>query len=185
MGLTLILGGARAGKSALAQRLGEAWTGPVTVVATARAGEAGMAARIARHRADRPADWRTIEEPIDLAAAMARASHDAVLIIDCLTVWVANLMGAGWTPEAVIDAAAALAGTAAARLAPTVAVSNEVGMGVHPLTALGRDYQDLLGRVNTLWARAADTALLLVAGRALPLVAPETILPALRERSAP
>ncbi|HSO56316.1 MAG TPA: bifunctional adenosylcobinamide kinase/adenosylcobinamide-phosphate guanylyltransferase, partial [Actinomycetes bacterium] len=95
MALTLLLGGARSGKSALAERLAARFDGPVAVVVTAEARDAEMAERIRRHRAGRPAGWRTVEEPLDLEAAIARAPEDALVLLDCLTLWVSNLMEQG------------------------------------------------------------------------------------------
>jgi adenosylcobinamide kinase / adenosylcobinamide-phosphate guanylyltransferase len=172
MGLTVLLGGARSGKSALAQRLAGRWDGPVAVVATGQAGDAEMAERIARHRAARPAGWATVEEPLELAAALAAASGDTFVVVDCLTLWVSNLLEQGLDDAEVEARARAAAATAAARAAPTVAVSNEVGSGIVPADPLSRRYRDLLGQVNAVWAVAADHALLLVAGRAVPLADP-------------
>ena len=172
MALTLLLGGARSGKSALAQRLAGRWGGPVTVVATGQARDAEMAERIARHRAARPAGWRTVEEPLELESALAAAAGDACVVVDCLTLWVANLLGRGLADTEVAARARAAAAAAAARPAPTVAVSNEVGSGIVPADPLSRRYRDLLGQVNAVWAAAADQALLLVAGRAVPLLDP-------------
>jgi adenosyl cobinamide kinase/adenosyl cobinamide phosphate guanylyltransferase len=176
MGLTLLLGGARSGKSALAQRLAGRWGGPVTVVATGQARDAEMAERIARHRAARPAGWGTVEEPLELAAALAAADGDAFVVVDCLTLWVSNLLEQGLDDAEVEARARAAAAAAAARAAPTVAVSNEVGAGIVPAEPLARRYRDLLGQVNAAWAAAADQALLLVAGRAVPLADPLELL---------
>jgi adenosyl cobinamide kinase/adenosyl cobinamide phosphate guanylyltransferase len=176
MALTLLLGGARSGKSALAQRLAGPWDGPVTVVATGQARDAEMAERIARHRAARPAGWDTVEEPLELAAALAAAGGDAFVVVDCLTLWVSNLLEQGLDDAGVEARAGAAAATAAARPAPTVAVSNEVGAGIVPADPLSRRYRDLLGQVNAAWAAAADRALLLVAGRAVPLADPLELL---------
>src|SRR5262245_35894653 len=184
MPLTVLIGGARSGKSALAQRMGEAWEGPVVVVATTRPDEPGMADRIRRHRADRPPAWRTVEEPIAVADALRGAPAGALVLVDCLTVWTSNLLAAGRTPAEVEAEATRAADVAAGREAPAVAVTNEVGMGVHPVTELGRAYRDVLGQVNVAWAAAADEALLVVAGRALPLVRPEVFLDSLRGGAA-
>jgi adenosyl cobinamide kinase/adenosyl cobinamide phosphate guanylyltransferase len=176
MGLTVLLGGARSGKSALAQRLAGRWDGPVTVVATGQAGDAEMAERIARHRAARPAGWETVEEPLELAAALDAADGDAFVVVDCLTLWVSNLLERGLDDARVEARARAAAAAAATRPAPTVAVSNEVGAGIVPADPLSRRYRDLLGQVNAAWAAAADQALLLVAGRAVPLTDPLELL---------
>ena len=173
--LTLLLGGARSGKSALAVEIGRRHPGPVTFIATSPpALDGDMAGRIARHRAERPA-WPTIEEPVDLAAALT-AAGGGLAIVDCLTLWVSNLLHRGDDDEAIAAVAAEVAAATTARPGPTVAISNEVGLGVHPTTELGRRYRDLLGRVNQRWAAVADPALLLVAGRAVPLADPWTLL---------
>lgn len=174
-GLTLILGGARSGKSAFAVELGRQHGSGVTMIATATALDADMAERIARHRAERPG-WDTIEEPRDLAGALQRVSAGQLALVDCLTLWVSNLMLYELDEPTILDRAAAAAAVAARRSAPTVVISNEVGLGVHPPSELGRRYQDALGRVNQLWAAAADRALLLVAGRALILRDPWDVL---------
>jgi adenosylcobinamide kinase / adenosylcobinamide-phosphate guanylyltransferase len=176
MPLTLLLGGARSGKSALAARLAGRWDGPVTVVVTGEARDAEMAERIRRHRAGRPGHWGTVEAPREFEAALAGAPADAFVVLDCLTLWVANLMEQGLDDGRVEAMARSAAATAAARAAPTVTVSNEVGAGIVPADALSRRYRDLLGQVNAVWADAADQALLLVAGRAVPLADPLELL---------
>lgn len=165
----LILGGARSGKSRFALAEAREHRGPVAVVATARAVDDDMAARIARHRSERPAGWATLEEPHGVVAAgrHAVASHD-LLVIDCVTTWVANLMERGDEDAAVLAAADDLAKLMRERLAAIIVVSNEVGEGVHPSTALGRRFRDLLGFVNQRLAAAADRVTLMVAG--LPLI---------------
>ena len=168
MALRLLIGGARAGKSSLAARLAASASSPVTFVATAQALDEEMARRIERHRAERPEEWRTVEEPVDLLGALKGTGDDAV-IVDCLTLWVSNLVLAGLADEAIEARAAAAAAYAAGRGTPTVVVTNEVGMGVHPASDLGRRFRDLLGRVNSTWAGHADEVLLVVAGRALRL----------------
>jgi adenosylcobinamide kinase / adenosylcobinamide-phosphate guanylyltransferase len=179
MALTLLLGGARSGKSDLAVRAAGAFTGPVEVVVTAEARDAEMAARIERHRATRPAGWRTVEAPRELEAALRDADPGALVVVDCLTLWVSNLMEVGLDDAAVARRAEEAAALAASRDAPTVVISNEVGSGIVPALALARRYRDLLGQVNATWAAAADQALLLVAGRALPLQDPMAALGAL------
>ena len=171
--LTLLLGGARSGKSAMAVELGRRHDGPVTMIATLVPADDALVARVKRHRAERPA-WPTIEAPQDLVAALTRA--DGLAIVDCLTLWVSNLMLRGDEDDAIDEAAAVAAAVAAQRDEPTVVVSNEVGLGVHPETELGLRYRDVLGRVNQRFAARADTSLLLVAGRAVRLGDPWSLL---------
>lgn len=175
--LTLILGGARSGKSSLAEDVGRRSGGRVTFVATCPriAGDDELAARIERHRADRPAEWTTIEEELDLAAAID-AAGDGVLIVDCLTLWVGNLQHHGRSPDDVAAASRAAIDRVRRRSGDTVVVSNEVGLGIVPADAGTREYRDLLGHVNRDWATAADQALFLIAGRALPLHRPDELL---------
>ena len=172
----LLLGGARSGKSSLAVRLARESGRPVTFVATATASDDEMAARIAQHRADRPAEWSTVEEPLALERAVREAPEDATLVVDCLSLWVANAFEAARDDSDIEAEARAAAETAAARCAPTVAVSNEVGLGIVPMSPLARRYRDVLGRVNSVWAAAADETAFVVAGKVLPLVAAETLL---------
>jgi adenosyl cobinamide kinase/adenosyl cobinamide phosphate guanylyltransferase len=167
--LVLLLGGARSGKSRQAVRLAEASGLPVAVVATAEARDDEMAARIARHRLERPPEWTVVEEPVELRAAIASARPDAVLVVDCLSLWVSNLLEHGFDDDAVEAESAVAAAEAARRAAPSIAVSNEVGLGVVPVSELGRRYRDVLGRVNAAWADAAAEAYLVVAGRLLRL----------------
>lgn len=170
MPLTFLVGGARSGKSALAVRLASEWEGPVTFVVTAEArGDEELAARIARHRLERPAGWLTIEEPLDLRGEVGRVPEPAFLVVDCLTLWAANALEAGWSETEVERVASEVAVLAAGRVSPSVVVSNEVGMGVVPATPLGRSFRDLLGRVNAIVAGHADRACLVVAGRTLEL----------------
>jgi adenosyl cobinamide kinase/adenosyl cobinamide phosphate guanylyltransferase len=166
---TFLLGGARSGKSSLAVELARAWAAPVAVIATAEARDDDMAERIRVHRAQRPETWATVEEPLDLEGALAAVPDTDGVVVDCLTLWVANLLDRGRTESQIEEASRAAAARARAREGPTVVISNEVGLGVVPATELGRRYRDLLGRVNTDWASAADSAALVVAGRTLPL----------------
>jgi adenosylcobinamide kinase/adenosylcobinamide-phosphate guanylyltransferase len=172
MALTLLIGGARAGKSALAARLAALTNQPVSFIATAEAGDEEMAQRIARHRAERPASWLTIEEPIDLEVALGKAPETHVVIVDCLTLWVSNLMLAGRDEDEIAQLAEAAAVIAARREPQSFVVTNEVGTGVHPASDLGRRFRDLLGRVNSIWSREATEAFLVVAGRTIPLNLP-------------
>jgi adenosylcobinamide kinase/adenosylcobinamide-phosphate guanylyltransferase len=167
MGFVFVLGGARSGKSALAVRLGGESGLPVTFIATATAGDAEMADRIGRHRDSRPSGWTTVEAPLELAAAVDAAAPDDFLIIDCLTLWVSNLMGAGHSAGACLHMTDEVSSALMRRRG--VVVSNEVGMGIVPDNELGRAFRDLLGTVNRCFAERAETAVLLVAGRTLEL----------------
>lgn len=173
MPMTLLVGGARSGKSRLAVQRAAATGRPVVFVATGRASDTEMAERIRRHQAERPAGWSTIEEPLDLDAAVASVPPETVAILDCLSLWVANLMGEEH-PEGAIEAAAQRVARACAD-SPTrwFVVTNEVGMGLVPMSPVGRDYRDRLGRVNAIFSRHADLAQLVVAGRTLTLDPPE------------
>ena len=160
MTLVVLIGGARSGKSRLAVELARAAATPVTFVATGWAGDEEMAARIARHREERPSEWATVEEPRELVRALRAVPDGDTAIVDCLSLWVANLEGA---------APAEAAEVAAARAGLTIAVTNEVGMGIVPDNAAAREYRDELGRVNAQWAALADEAWLVVAGKRLRL----------------
>ncbi len=175
--LTLLVGGARSGKSDLAVQIGLRHKDPgaITFVATAQRFDDDMSARIDRHRAERP-EWPTVEAPVELRRVLTETPTDHLVIIDCLTLWVSNLMLEQWPDDAVREYSAATAAVAAARPGPTVVVSNEVGLGIHPGNELGRQYRDLLGRVNRQWADVAHRTLFLVAGRALPLHDPWELL---------
>ena len=172
----LVLGGARSGKSRHAVEQAAQSGRHVAFLATARALDGNMAARITRHRAERPAGWTTLEEPQDLVAACRRAAttHDLILV-DCATVWVANLMERGDDDAAVLAAADDLAKLQRERAVSLLIVSNEVGEGVHPSTELGRRYRDLLGLVNQRLAAAADRVTVMVAG--IPMAVKDTALP--------
>lgn len=168
MPLAVLIGGARSGKSALAlQRASSA--DDVVFVATGEGRDEEMAVRIERHRRERPGHWETVEEPLALAAVLESSDGGACLVVDCLTLWVANLVEAGRTDDEIEVEATDAARAAAARPGATVVVTNEVGLGVVPDSPLGRRYRDVLGRVNAHFVSTADEALFVVAGRALPL----------------
>ena len=170
-----ILGGARSGKSryAVASQPDDV---TVAFVATAEARDADMAARIARHRAERPSGWTTIEEPCDLVGALARLPHDVTaVVVDCLTLWVANRQLRGDADRAILDDAHALARWIAAGDRNVTVVSNEVGEGVHPPTAEGLRFRDVLGLVNQKVAAACAHVVLMVAGIPLPVKAPPPV----------
>jgi adenosylcobinamide kinase/adenosylcobinamide-phosphate guanylyltransferase len=161
--VTFVLGGARSGKSAYAERLIEAARVPALYIATASAGDDEMAARIAAHQARRGSLWATHEAPLELAAALAAADRPA--LVDCLTLWVANLMHAG---RDVAAEGERLVEALAARRANVVLVANEVGLGIVPDNALARAFRDHAGRLNQRIAAAADSVVFIAAG--LPLV---------------
>jgi adenosylcobinamide kinase / adenosylcobinamide-phosphate guanylyltransferase len=165
--LTLVLGGARSGKSRYAESLiatlPPPWQPPWAYVATAEAGDDEMVERIATHRARRGSSWQTIEAPRDLASALQSCQRRPVLV-DCLTLWLSNLLLAG---EDIDMEIARLERAFAAAAAPTVLVANEVGYGLVPDHPLGRRFRDLQGLLNQRIAARADRVVLVVAG--LPL----------------
>jgi adenosylcobinamide kinase/adenosylcobinamide-phosphate guanylyltransferase len=161
----LVLGGARSGKSAYAERRAETIGGRLLYVATAQALDEEMAERIARHRADRDARWRTIEAPLDLPGAIAaHAAVDAVLLVDCLTLWTTNQLLDGADPADEADRL-----VAAMHVAPgaIILVANEVGLGIVPDNALARRFRDAAGRLNQSVAAAVAEVQFVAAG--LPL----------------
>jgi len=162
MVITLVLGGARSGKSEVAERLVAQLPPPVTYIATARlADDDDLAARVAVHRDRRPSEWKTIEADLDLAATLRDADAGTVLL-DALGSWVAR------HADFLVDTDALLTALTR-RSGDTVVVSEEVGLGVHPSTEAGRRFRDALGTVNRAVADVADDVLLVVAGRVLPL----------------
>lgn len=170
MAITLVLGGARSGKSAYAQRQAEqaaAGTGrPPLMIATAEAFDDEMRERIDRHRAERGDAWRTLEAPLDLASAVQGLGADDVVVVDCLTLWLSNQMLGDHDVAAAIDDLAAAFAACPARL---WVVSNEVGWSLVPDNALGRRFRDEAGRLNQRIAATADRACLIVAGMRLDL----------------
>jgi adenosylcobinamide kinase/adenosylcobinamide-phosphate guanylyltransferase len=183
MPLTLIIGGARSGKSALAQRLAESSGRPVLFVATMEPGDDEMRARIAAHRAERPQHWRTVEEPRDAVAAIERSAQAGdCVVLDCVTVWTSNLLLAAIhdvdapspdeltrANDAVSSAARAFASWATVFDGEVIAVTNEAGAGVVPAYAAGRAFRDALGAANTIIAAASERVFATIAGFALEL----------------
>jgi adenosyl cobinamide kinase/adenosyl cobinamide phosphate guanylyltransferase len=162
--VTLILGGARSGKSRHGEALIGALPPPWTYIATAEAWDDEMAARIAAHRDRRDARWRTVEAPLALPDRLREAA-EAPVLVDCLTLWLTNLMLGGHDVTAATDS---LLAALAARAAPTVLVANEVGLGIVPEHRLGRDFRDAAGILHQKLAAQADRVLFMVAG--LPMV---------------
>jgi adenosyl cobinamide kinase/adenosyl cobinamide phosphate guanylyltransferase len=167
--LTFVIGGARSGKSRCAEALIAAlplpWEPPWAYIATAEAGDEEMAARIAAHRARRGADWKTVEAPRDLVAALAACGTTPVLV-DCLTLWLSNLV----ISEADIDQEIQkLEKALTVAVAPTVVVANEVGFGIVPSFPLGRRFRDMQGILNQRIAARADRVVLMVAGLPVPI----------------
>lgn len=167
--LTLILGGARSGKSRHGENLIRQLPEPWTYIATAQAFDDEMSRRIEEHRARRGAGWITIEAPSELGDAVRRAGETAPLLVDCLTLWLSNIMLAEASMESEMEA---LEAALDLRSAPTVLVSSEVGMGIVPENALARAFRDEAGQIHQRLAERADCVLTMVAG--LPL----TIKPA-------
>lgn len=163
--LAFVLGGARSGKSSHAEALIAAHPPPWTYIATAQAFDDEMAERIAHHRARRDGRWRTIDAPLDLTETLAVMPEGAPVLIDCLTLWLSNLMLADGDVE---EGTRRLAATLAAPRGPWVAVANEVGLGIVPENALARRFRDEAGRLNQMVAAGADSVLFMVAG--MPLV---------------
>jgi adenosylcobinamide kinase/adenosylcobinamide-phosphate guanylyltransferase len=183
--LTLVLGGARSGKSTHAEKLATASLHgapprPAVYLATAQAGDLEMATRIVAHRARRGANWTTVEEPLKLGERLAAvAAHGQPVLVDCLTLWLSNVMLAGGdVDEAADELVRALEGLAV----PVVLVSNEVGLGIVPDTPLGRAFRDAQGRLNMRMAERADRVILMTAGLPLTLkdrpaaIPPRTVL---------
>ena len=169
--LTLITGGARSGKSshaiALAMKHGATRR---FFIATAEALDDEIAARIARHRADRPAGFNTIEEPLDICRVLATLEGTAdVVILDCLTLWISNLMNRGDDDASILAAADRLAATAAGLSTDLIVVTDEVGSGIVPSNPMARRFRDLLGWTNQKVARLGDEVILMAAGCPLKL----------------
>ncbi|MEL6168761.1 MAG: bifunctional adenosylcobinamide kinase/adenosylcobinamide-phosphate guanylyltransferase [Pseudomonadota bacterium] len=162
MGKTIfITGGARSGKSAVAEARVTALGSPAVYIATAEAGDDEMAARIARHQSRRGTEWKTVEEPMALTRALDDTDGDGPRLVDCLTLWLSNLLLAGADWEA---AGKELVAALAIQESPVVLVSNEVGAGIVPENALARAYRDAAGLLNQQVAAVADEAILVVAG---------------------
>jgi adenosylcobinamide kinase/adenosylcobinamide-phosphate guanylyltransferase len=169
MGFTLLTGGVASGKSRLACDLAATWDGPVVMIVTGEPRDEEMRARIAKHRDERPAEWEVREVPLALATVTTALPDEACVVLDCLTLWVSNQMGAEAEEGAVLREARLVASALAARRSPAVVITNEVGAGIVPMHPVARAYRDLLGRVNRAFSSSATQASLVVAGRVLPL----------------
>lgn len=176
---TLVFGGARSGKSAYAEKLAIASGKEVAYIATAHAGDGEMAVRIAHHQRQRPAVWTTVEEPLALGSTVQHwAAPGRLVLVDCLTLWLSNLMFSGGTeypevgeielPSRFHEERAALLGALGHAAGDVVLVSNEVGMGIVPYGAISRAFTDEAGRLNQAVAAVCDSAVFVAAG--LPLV---------------
>ena len=163
MALTLVLGGARSGKSGFAQAEAEALgqAGRLVMIATGQAFDDEMRARIAQHRRERGTAWRTVEAPLDLPQALEVLSEDDLVVVDCLTLWLSNLM---LGERAIEPETAKLLATLRDMKNPIWLVSNEVGLGIVPENALARRFRDEAGRLHRLLAAQADRVVLMVAG---------------------
>mgnify|MGYP002013973141 FL=1 len=162
---TLVIGGARSGKSRYAEQLLAAHNGTRIYIATAEVGDAEMAARIAEHQARRGAAWQTIEQPLDLVTALeTHCRPPSAVLVDCLTLWLSNLMAAS---RDIVAETTRLVRAVPRLEARVVLVSNEVGLGIVPDHPLGREFRDHAGRLNQAVAAAVDDAVFIAAG--LPL----------------
>lgn len=185
MSVTLVFGGARSGKSAYAERIARETGKEVVYIATSRAGDGEMAARIAHHRERRPAEWRTVEEELALARALREwCAPQRLVMVDCLTLWLSNLMfcdGRDYPEVGAVDLPACFHHERTALLdqlteglpGDLILVSNEVGMGIVPWGAISRSFADEAGRLNQAVAARADRAVLVAAGLPLVLKGPQ------------
>ena len=167
--LILIGGGARSGKSAFAVRYARLLHAERVFVATAQAFDEEMRDRIARHREERGTEFRTLEEPLELASALARAPSDALVLVDCLTLWLSNLLLANRPEDQILAAVDEVARVARARGGPTVLVTNEVGMGLVPDNPLGRAFRDVTGHAHQRLSAVADELYVAIMGVVLRL----------------
>ncbi|GFE56521.1 bifunctional adenosylcobinamide kinase/adenosylcobinamide-phosphate guanylyltransferase [Geobacter sp. AOG1] len=168
--LTFITGGARSGKSRLAESLSVAYGEPLGYLATGHAGDGEMAERIARHQARRGAQWQTMEEPLDLTGVLT--GHDGyfrAVLVDCVTLWLTNLLLTHDDPARVMDEVRSLAALLPTLQTPVILVSSEVGMGIVPENRLARTFRDLAGEANELLAAAADEVYVTFSGLPLKL----------------
>jgi adenosylcobinamide kinase / adenosylcobinamide-phosphate guanylyltransferase len=172
--VTLIVGGARSGKSRYAQKLAEGFE-RVTFVATARPSDSAMRRKIARHRSERPASWETVEAPLRLDSAIqSRSAETDMLIIDCLTLYLANVIHAKKEQKGILEHLSQVCEAIRCAKSSIIVVSNEVGCGIVPPFRSGRLYRDLLGQLNQQIAEIADRVVLMVAG--VPVTVEEKVV---------
>lgn len=168
--IILVTGGARSGKSRFAEQLAEGFGSPLGYIATAAAGDKEMSQRIARHRERRGDKWRTIEEPLDLCSAISGNDCGyAALLVDCVTLWLTNLLLNHDDPAAVMERVKELTCLLPRLETPVIFVSSEVGMGIVPENKLARTFRDLAGEANQMIAAVADEVHLSIAGLQLKL----------------
>lgn len=167
--MIFVTGGARSGKSAFALRRASSFNGDaVSFIATAEALDSEMNDRITQHKLERISKWQTLEESLDIGSALERATHK-LIVLDCVALWVSNLLLTGTSETAMLERTAAFIASAATFEKNVIVVSNEVGLGIVPDNALSRRYRDALGRVNQTFAAASSEAYLLVSGLELQL----------------
>lgn len=159
-----VIGGARSGKSSFALKLASAMPGEKTYIATGTASDPEMKVRIETHKSSRGVCWKTIEEPREIAARLLSIGRNGAVILDCLTLWISNLMEAGLTDDEIMKEAGALAKSCKKAKANVVAVSNETGQGIVPENRLARRFRDSSGLVNQMMAEEADSVYLVAAG---------------------
>lgn len=184
MAFTLLVGGARSGKSLLSEQLASAVSSDsgarVAAIVTAEAIDEEMQDRITRHQQDRPSGWITIEAPYDLVEALNARPSEEVVVVDCVTVWLTNLLVRGESAAVIELEGQRLADALAARAAPAFVVSNELGLGLVPGDPMSREFRDIQGRVNQSLSRSAKLAYFVIAGRVLELRDSEAALAQVR-----
>ncbi len=163
--IIFIIGGARSGKSSYALAAAKRYTGRVAFIATAEAGDAEMKERIRRHRKQRPAHWRTFEEPRDVQGVITDiGSRFSCVVVDCLTLLVSNLLLAGYSDSRITKKIKAVVAGLKGLHGDSIVISNEVGLGIVPDNTLGRRFRDIAGSVNQIVAAEADEVILMTAG---------------------
>lgn len=173
--MIFLVGGARSGKSSLAGSLATGIGAPVIYIATARADDEEMTQRIEEHRRHRPEDWEVVGAPIDLEDALRSTPDGDTVVVDCVTLWISNLM-VERDDDTVVGMVDSVIAAIVSRSGETIVVSNEVGSGVVPMHPVGRRFRDLQGRANQRLAKAAQAAYLVVAGKALRLEAADDVV---------